>query len=192
MAAARTYMHTSHPTRSQPDPISSSFNFLFPVPYGPATLSVKELSLGSKICVIQVELRAQVMEKLRAVPGTFRVCTVGTMNMGNLAAERGISLPTKSMVRKEEIPDREKDCVEQVRPEELRETIPIMFKNRRWECGPGANGKGEGEEKSVRGIWISRSDDKPWDVLSLGQMCDAVSFIFILSVECVYILYIFL
>jgi hypothetical protein len=114
------------------------------------------------------------MERLRVVQDEFRVCTVATITMGNLGEEKGVSLPTKRVVRKEEIPDREKECVEDVRPDALRETFPIMFKTRRWEFKSNSNGKEKLEEKSVRGIWSSRSDDKPWDVLSLGLLCDSV------------------
>ena len=114
------------------------------------------------------------MERLRVVPDKFRVCTVATITMGNLAEEKGINLPTKHDVRKEEISSREKECVEDVRPDALRETFPIMFKTQRWEFKSNSNGKEKLEGKRVRGIWSSRSDDKPWDVLSLGLLCDSV------------------
>jgi hypothetical protein len=175
MAAARTYFTTTHPSRSQPDPIASTFNFLFPVPYGPVKLSIKELSLGSNYSTIQVELEGQVMEKMRAVPDKRRTCTLATIIMGNLAGEKGMTLPTTPILRKEALPDRT-HWIESIRPNSMRKVFPIVFKTRRWLGTTDPIVTKTLAEKSMRGLWTSRWDGKGWDVLELGFVCDLVTF----------------
>jgi len=117
------------------------------------------------------------MEKMRAVPDKRRTCTLATIIMGNLAGEKGMTLPTTPILRKEDLPDRS-NWIESIRPNFMRKVFPIVFKTRRWLGTTDPIVTKTLAEKSMRGLWTSRWDGKGWDVLGLGFVCDLVGFLF--------------
>ena len=181
-STARTYFLAHHPTRNQPDPVATHTQFLKLVWSGPVRLSVKAINIGSRVSVIQIELSQSVEHSVsqnsRSHPQSVKFITavIATVTQGNLATEKGPTLPTVPTIPREEIPDREKDCIEHVDPPYLQELAPASTKVKS-KCLPGGveetfnNDRG----RSCRELWSSIADGSNWDVLSLGYLTDMAS-----------------
>ncbi|KFZ17909.1 hypothetical protein V501_01484 [Pseudogymnoascus sp. VKM F-4519 (FW-2642)] len=157
LAASRAYFATTHPSRSQPDPIHVTAQFLSAVPAGPLTIQVQPEKLGHNYSVVRVSLRT-----------ATTICTVAFVTQGNLATESGPNFETPKF----ELPDRAK----------CREVISKVFgtanpatKRCRIFCPPG------GETpfwtpylgRHRRDQWARLTDDDSrWDLLSLACIAD--------------------
>ena len=169
-------MNMNHPDKAQPDPISSHIQFLSRVPEGRVRLSVRLLSLGYRVSVLQVELRRADENKMPSVDSS-KTCVLGLLTQGNLATEKGIYLPTTPAIPKAEIPDRETDCIDYLLSDIVIKFAPVVGKvigrvppggsdgNLSYRLGP-----------SIREVWLARKDGIGLDVSYVGRLCDAVSF----------------
>jgi acyl-coenzyme A thioesterase PaaI-like protein len=181
-STARTYFLTHHATRNQPDPITAHSQFLKQLWPGPVRLAVKAVNLGSRVSIIQIELSQSASHsvsqnsKANAKSQEYIIGVIATVTQGNLAAEKGISLPTVPTLRKEDIPDREKDCEKYVVSSLIKRLAPGSYKL----DGRVVKGRVEGTFSDYRGrsfreIWYTFADGSAWDVLSLGYLTDMVT-----------------
>lgn len=100
---------------------------------------------------------------------------IATVTQGNLATEKGISLPTVPTLRKEDIPDRETECEDYVFSPFIKKFVPASCKL----DGRAVRGGVEGtfsdyHGRSFREVWYTFADGSAWDVLSLGYLTDMV------------------
>ena len=132
---------------------------------------MKAVSLGSRVSVVQINLQDKDPKSQE-----FRTCVLATVTQGNLATERGISLPTEPILKKEEIPDRDGDCEDHTVSDFIREIAPGSFKldgrvPKRDLSGTDSDRRG----KNCRRIWFTFADGSAWNVPSLGYLTDMVS-----------------
>ena len=170
-------MSISYPDKAQPDPISSHVQFLARVPEGPVRLSVRLLNLGYRVSILQVELRRIDENKTPGIDWS-KTCVLALLTQGNLATEKGVSLPTTPAILKAEIPDRDTDCTDYILPDIVIKLAPVVNKligrippggidgNLSYRFGP-----------SIREMWLARKDGLGLDVSILGRICDSVSFL---------------
>jgi len=131
---------------------------------------VNPVSIGSRVSVLQITL--QVTE-----PGSedVKVCVISTVTQGNLATETGLNLPTECALRREDIPDRQRDCEEYSYAPRLNQLAPVALKVRQLRAKrhipsePGAT-----KSNSIRNTWYTFRDETGFDVLSLGYLTDMV------------------
>ncbi|KFY85049.1 hypothetical protein V500_08751 [Pseudogymnoascus sp. VKM F-4518 (FW-2643)] len=157
LAASRAYFATTHPSRSQPDPIHVTAQFLSAVPAGPLTIQVQPEKLGRNYSVVRVSLRT-----------ATTICTVAFVTQGNLATESGPNFETPKF----ELPDRAK----------CREVISKVFgtanpatKRCRIFCPPGGETPFWTPDlgRHRRDQWARLTDDDSrWDLLSLACIAD--------------------
>jgi hypothetical protein len=144
-------------------------------------LSVKAINIGSRVSVIQIELSQSTSHsvsqnsKSNSHSADSIVGVIATVTQGNLATERGISLPTVPTVKKEDLPDREKDCEEYIVSELIKKIAPGSYKLDGRVVRGGVEGTfSDYHGRSFREIWYTFADGSPWDVLSLGYLTDMV------------------
>jgi hypothetical protein len=146
--------------------------FLKRVVPGPIRLCVSPINLGPRVSVIQVDLQN---EENKA--GGFKSCVMATVTQGNLATEKGISLPTHPVSKKPGIPDRELDCEEFIVPPIVRQLAPAFIKLSGRVIKGGPDGwYSDHLGKSIREIWYTFADGTGFNLLSLGYLTDCVSF----------------
>jgi len=178
-STAKTYFQTQHPARSQPDPITAYTQFIKRVWPGPVNLYIKPINIGSRVSVIQIELSqstAHAVPKPESQDTELIVGVIATVTQGNLATEKGLSLPTAPKLRKEDIPDRVKDCEDVEISPYIKEIAPGAYKL----DGRVVPGGIEGTLSAYRGrntreIWYTFADGSAFDVCSLGYVTDLVS-----------------
>jgi acyl-coenzyme A thioesterase PaaI-like protein len=180
-STARTYFQTHHPARNQPDPITAHTQFLKQVWPGPVKLSVKAINFGSRVSVIQIELSQSTSHsksqnsKSKSHSADIFIGVIATVTQCNLATEKGLSLPTVPTLRKEDLPDREKDCEEYVVSPLIKKLAPGSYKLDGKVVKGGVEGTfSDYHGRSFREIWYTFADGSPWDVLSLGYLTDMV------------------
>lgn len=180
-STARTYFLTHHPARNQPDPIAAHTQFLKLVWPGPVRLSVKPVNIGSRVSVVQIELSQSVSHSVaqnsRSDSQSIEYITgvIATVTQGNLSTEKGPSLPTVPTIPKEEIPDRERDCVDFVEDPFIEKVAPAAVKlNGKVVPGGIARTFNDHRGRCFREIWYTFADGTQWDVLSLGYLTDVV------------------
>ena len=146
--------------------------FIRRVAPGPITLSISPVNLGPRVSVIQIDLQSEQPEA-----GGFKSCVIATVTQGNLATEKGISLPTHPAVKKGDIPDRDRDCEDFVVSPATQQIAPVFMKlSGRVVKGGSAGWYSDHLGKSIREIWYTFADGTDFDVLSMGYLTDCVSF----------------
>jgi hypothetical protein len=173
-AAARRYFETRYPDKNPPapDPINAHVQFLFPVPDGPARISVKDLSITKQYSVIQIEIQKEQKDK------SFQTCTIAIVTQGNLAAESGQTIPADPpTIPMKDIPDRETKCEEWKLPPLVLNSFPVSRKMRNFPLKGGKEGRWNDRlGLSIKEQWMKLADENArFDVLSLGFVCDMVS-----------------
>lgn len=143
---------------------------------------MKPVNIGSRVSVVQIELSQSVdhsvsqNSKSHLQSVEFITGIIATVTQGNLATEKGPSLPTVPTIPKEEIPDREKDCVEFVEDPFIKKVAPAAAKvEARVVPGGIEQTFSDHRGRSFRELWQKLADGTCWDVLSLGYLTDVVS-----------------
>jgi hypothetical protein len=86
-----------------------------------------------------------------------------------------LSLPTVPTIRKEDLPDRERDCEDFYVSPFIRKVAPGSYKlNGRVVKGGVEETFSDYHGRSSREIWYTFADGTPWDVLALGYLTDMV------------------
>ena len=178
----RTHFQTRHPTRNQPNTITAHSQFLKGILPGLVQLLVKDVSVGSRVSVVQVEL-SQVVPLSSSDDSKSHSKDVGTVTglistvtQGNLATEEGLSMVRGQTTSKDEIPDREKDCEVLVERPFTLKVVPVANKGVIMVPRGSVNGTcSDRQGRAFRDIWMSFKDGTSWDVLSLAYLVDAVS-----------------
>lgn len=62
----------------------------------------------------------------------WRTCVLGIVTQGNLARERGLSIPVPLPFAKEEIPDRIRECVLGLQPDWYIDVAPVIANFETW------------------------------------------------------------
>jgi hypothetical protein len=100
------------------------------------------------------------------------------ITQGNLATEKGLTIKTEPAVRKEDMPDRERDCVAYRMPDPILQVAPAIGKIDGWAVKGGKYGLMV-PWKGLRNVgegWIGRADGEDHDVLFMGFISDSVRF----------------
>ena len=135
------------------------------------------VQLGSRTSVVQIKVSQSSTQSVSQNSESGRVTSVIAMvTQGNLATEKGPSMPTPPTIPKDEIPDLEKDCEDFSETPLFRKFAPASTKviskaliGRGQEAFEGYLGR------SNREYWRKCNDGSNWDVLKLGYLTDAVS-----------------
>jgi hypothetical protein len=145
--------------------------FLHPVREGPIRFVFRLLKEASRISVVQIELQTNSPKT-----DTFKTCVVAIIAQGNLSTESGLTIKTTPTLPRFLIPDREKDCeVYQLLPIAY-EVAPVVMKFKSVRVkGAKDSMFNDRYGRTVKEIWVTRTDGAGWCVLSLGQLVDAVS-----------------
>lgn len=130
------------------------------------TLIVKPVNIGSKISIVQVEIRTAEGEA-----SNTKLCLLATVTQSNLATESGVTLPTLPALKA--VPDRENDCEDHFLSESIRPVAPGAFKLI-GRVPITENREASKANLSVREIWHSFADGTDFDLLSLGYLTDMV------------------
>lgn len=106
----------------------------------------------------------------------FITGVIATVTQGNLVAEKGPSLPTVPTLLEDEVPDREKDCMEFVEDPFIQKVAPAAAKvESRVVPGGIKRTFSDHRGRSFREMWLKFADGSHWDVLSLGYLTDVVN-----------------
>lgn len=138
---------------------------------GPATLTVRELVPSKSYPCIQVELQKEQKDK------SIKTCVTAIIIQNNLATEKGQTIETPATVPKAELPNRETECYEHIKPDYMKKMYPVSKKTRTFYVNGGKNGRlNDRKGLHVREIWLGWTDpNQVFDVISLGTVCDTVS-----------------
>ena len=149
---------------------------------------MKAVNLGSRASVIQIELLQSTSysvsqkSKSESTSEDFITTVIATVTQGNLSIETGLSLPTIPTIRKEELPDRERDCEDYYVSPFIREVAPGSYKLDGRVVKGGVEGTfSDYHGRSFREIWYTFADGTPWDVLALGYLTDMVIILCLIS-----------
>jgi len=107
--------------------------------------------------------------------GKMKVGVISTVTQGNLASEIGLNLPTVRALRREDVPDRERDCEEYFYAPYWEQLAPGALKVRQLRAKRHVlDTLSATKLKSVRDVWYTFRDATGFDVLSLGYLTDMV------------------
>jgi hypothetical protein len=179
---ARTYLALTRPSTKppQPDPINSHFQLFSPSSPGPVHLIVSLLKPGFRISIVQIEIQEPITSANPRDEAKYKTCALAIVTMGNLSLGVGLSLPTEPTVKKEDIPNRDRDCKRWTVEDdpvmaEINLRSPVNHKFQNWILKGTKDGMfNDRFGLSVREMWLRRSNGKGFDIMSLVAICDFV------------------
>ncbi|KAF4630465.1 hypothetical protein G7Y89_g7679 [Cudoniella acicularis] len=166
-AAATQYFRHRYPSLSQPDAIHLQIQFIAVVPQGPLVFAFRDIKLGRKFSVVEVEIKAKGRD------GKLSTRAVAIVTQGNLATEAGATWENCEKSANAPVPRHlcERWCEEWwmnalQTARQYRLYIPKggpdrQFKNR---FGPG-----------IRETWSKIDDGSAFEVVHLGTLCDPIA-----------------
>ena len=169
--AAQLHIQLRQPKLDQPDLITCHIEFIARAVVGYGEVTVTELSLGRQYSTLRLQLYQYPRQDRSRKPA---LCCEALLRQGNLKKERasgGLSLPTRPILRREELPKRD-ECVERMDPPHLLRRRPA-FLQMKFSMAKDTDELGKSAKlgPSVKQFWVS------WQTNNDGFTIPALCFV---------------